>query len=62
MLLFFGYGFGLMGQFPFYSIPLVAGLFLLVQWRLSHLWLHRRPQGPLEAIWKRLSYGRVSSH
>jgi len=57
-LIFFGYGLGWMGRFPFYTVPMVAGLIVLAQWSLSRIWLRHRTQGPLESIWKKLSYGR----
>ncbi len=57
IILFFGYGFGLMRKVPFASLPLFAFGILLVQWIFSKLWLKRNKQGPLEYLWKRLSYG-----
>ena len=56
VLLFFGYGFGLMRELPYSVLPLVALGILLCQWLLSHFWLARWPQGPLETVWKRLAY------
>ncbi|MEO0557204.1 MAG: DUF418 domain-containing protein [Bacteroidota bacterium] len=57
MLLFFGYGLGLMGTLPYAAIPLVAVVIFLFQTRFSAFWLSRYPQGPLELAWKRLAYG-----
>lgn len=55
-VLFTGYGLSLMGQLPYSLIPLFALAILLCQWLLSHFWLQRWPQGPLEIVWKRLAY------
>lgn len=57
IIIFFGYGFGLMRKVPFSSLPLFAFGILLVQWAFSRLWLKRYKQGPLEYLWKKLSYG-----
>ena len=54
--LFFGYGLGLMAKLPFSFLPLFAFGILFCQWLLSHSWLQRHRQGPLESIWKRLAY------
>lgn len=56
VLLFFGYGFGLMGQLPYTMLPLMALAILFSQWLFSHLWLQAHTQGPLETAWKRLAY------
>ena len=56
VLLFFGYGLGLMGQLPYTVLPFFAIGILLIQWLLSHYWLRRHAQGPLEIVWKRLAY------
>ncbi|MDJ0940507.1 MAG: DUF418 domain-containing protein [Woeseiaceae bacterium] len=56
VLLFFGYGFALMGTLPFALLPLFAFGILFCQWVFSHYWLRYFRQGPLEIIWKRLAY------
>lgn len=58
VLLFTGYGFGLMGTLPFSLIPVFAVGILLGQWVFSRFWLQKFSQGPLEMIWKRLAYMR----
>jgi uncharacterized protein len=55
LLLFYGYGLGLTGHFPFWAIPLLAGAILMVQQRLCALWLARFGQGPLERMWRRVA-------
>ncbi len=56
VLLFFGYGFALMREVPFASLPLFAFGILLVQWLFSRAWLSRFKQGPLEFVWRKLTY------
>ncbi|MEM8487100.1 MAG: DUF418 domain-containing protein [Bacteroidota bacterium] len=56
VLLFFGYGLGLMNKVPYAFIPLVAFGILAAQWAFSRAWLRRFKQGPLEFIWRKLSY------
>lgn len=57
IFLFYGYGLGWYGQLkPLDMIGLVLLIFAL-QTLLSFLWFKRFKQGPLEAIWKKWSYG-----
>ena len=56
IVLFFGYGLGLMGVLPYSVLPFFALGILFCQWLFSHYWLKTRAQGPLESIWKRLAY------
>ncbi|NRB51880.1 MAG: DUF418 domain-containing protein [Saprospiraceae bacterium] len=57
VLLFFGYGLALMRKVPFSYLPFFAFGILTVQWLFSRAWLKRFKQGPLEYVWRRLSYG-----
>ena len=61
VLLFFGYGFGLMNKVPYVLIPLFAFGILAAQWAFSRAWLRRFKQGPLEFLWRKLSYRPVRS-
>ncbi|MCD9029212.1 DUF418 domain-containing protein [Luteimonas sp. BDR2-5] len=57
-LLFYGYGFGLWGEL---GRAAQTGLVLLVfalQVAVSHLWLARHRYGPMEWLWRWLTYGR----
>lgn len=57
-LLFFGYGLGLYGRLgPAASVPLALGLYAL-QLALSSWWLRRWRYGPMEWLWRSLTYGR----
>jgi uncharacterized protein len=55
--LFYGTGFGLVGRLPILGFYAYAvGLFAL-QALFSHWWLTRHAQGPMEALWRRWTYG-----
>jgi uncharacterized protein len=59
LLLFYGYGLGLIGTLgpkALLSIPL--GIFVL-QIGVSHLWLSRFRFGPAEWVWRSLTYGKA---
>jgi len=58
VLLFYGIGLGLFGRVSYAVALLIAvAVFLFLSW-LGRLWLSRYRQGPMEALWRRLSYGR----
>jgi uncharacterized protein len=59
LLLFYGYGLGLIGTLglkALLTIPL--GIFVL-QIGVSHLWLARFQFGPAEWVWRSLTYGKA---
>lgn len=54
--IFYGYGLGLYGEIPrFWQMGFVAGLLGLQLW-LSPIWLHRYRFGPVEWLWRSLTY------
>ena len=56
-VVFNGYGLGLYGKLPYWSFfPLALGFFML-QLFFSKSWLSRQKTGPMEALWRRLTYG-----
>lgn len=58
--LFYGWGFGLWGKVgPALDLALALGIFFLVQVPLSRWWLARHDMGPMEWLWRRLTYGRT---
>ena len=58
-LVFHGYGLGLMGKLSMTAMNLVAiGIFLLLV-AFSHAWLRWFRYGPVEWLWRSLSYGHV---
>lgn len=56
--LFYGYGLGAFESMPrFWQVPFALALFAL-QVVISHVWLRHFRFGPLEWIWRALTYGR----
>ncbi|MFO0812168.1 MAG: DUF418 domain-containing protein [Gemmatales bacterium] len=58
-LFFFGYGLNYYGDLQFYQIYFVALAIWLVQLLLSPLWLHYFLFGPLEWLWRSLTYWKL---
>jgi uncharacterized protein len=59
--IFYGWGLGLWGKVgPAWDLVIAAGIFFLVQVPLSRLWLRRFDLGPMEHLWRVLTYGRAS--
>lgn len=57
--LFFGYGLGLYGRVNIWQGVLLAAGIYSVQLIVSPLWLRRFTLGPLEWVWRRLTYGPI---
>lgn len=56
--MFYGWGLGYWGRTtPAQEALLAVALFTMVQLPLSAWWLSRFRQGPMESLWRRLSYG-----
>lgn len=59
--LFYGWGLGFWGKVgPAMDIALAIGIFFLIQVPLSYAWLRRFEMGPMEYLWRRLTYGHAS--
>jgi uncharacterized protein len=56
VLLFYGYGFGLYGRFGATAATLIALAIFLFQISISALWLRYFDYGPMEWIWRQLTY------
>lgn len=56
-VVFYGFGFGLYGQLQRYQLYYVVAGIWLVQLVFSPLWLARYRFGPLEYLWRWLTYG-----
>jgi len=56
VLIFYGYGFGQFGRFGATKATLLALAIFLVQIVLSTLWLNFFSYGPMEWIWRQLTY------
>ena len=61
IILFYGIGFGLIGTLQPWQFYLVALAIIAAQTAVSQLYLDRHAQGPMEALWRRLTYGRQVS-
>ena len=48
--------FQLFGKLSYAETLMIALLFFIFQSVISYLWLKRRDQGPLEYLWKKMSY------
>jgi len=58
---FYGWGFGFWSRTtPAQEVLMAILLFMLVQLPLSAWWLSRFRQGPMEALWRRLTYGSAT--
>lgn len=58
VLLYYGIGLGLGASLPLVGVELIALLIFIAQIILSSLWLSAFRYGPLEWIWRILTYGR----
>jgi uncharacterized protein len=57
--IFYGYGFGLYDNLsPLQSNVVALGIFV-VQLLFSRWWLQRATMGPMEWLWRSLTYGRM---
>ena len=56
--IFYGVGLGYFGKMPLYQVYLVGFFILIFQLWFSTLWLQKYRFGPLEMVWRRLSYGK----
>ncbi|OIJ15561.1 hypothetical protein BKP35_00775 [Anaerobacillus arseniciselenatis] len=58
--IYYSYGFGLFGQIgPFYGLLITFGIFA-VQIVYSYFWMKKFNYGPMEWLWRRLTYGKES--
>lgn len=59
--IFYGWGLGLWGKVgPALDLVFAFAIFFLIQVPLSHYWLRRHAMGPMEYLWRLLTYGRGS--
>jgi uncharacterized protein len=58
VILSYGFGFGLYWRLGATRAMAVAAAVILVQIPLTAWWLSRNQFGPIEWIWRRLTYGR----
>jgi len=61
LVIFYGWGLGFWNRVsPSVEVALATGLYFLVQLPLSAAWLARFRYGPVEYVWRRLTYGRLA--
>lgn len=58
MIIFYGIGFGFGADTGLVAVMLVAAGVYLVEAAFSRIWLHYCLFGPLEWIWRMLTYGK----
>ena len=61
LLLFHGFAFGLWNELPRHQLYLVVAAQWVVMIAFSVFWLRRYRFGPLEWLWRSLTYGRLAS-
>lgn len=63
-LVFYGIGLGFVGRLPVWAIYAYAVALFAAQALFSRWWLSRHAQGPMEALWRRWTYGatRTPAH
>lgn len=55
-ILFYGFGFGLYGKLSVDNLILIALLIFIFQMAFAWVWLNFFKQGPVEMLWKRITY------
>jgi uncharacterized protein len=57
-LIFYGYGFGLLGHVGSATAAGIGTLLYLIQVKASSVWLRHFRFGPFEWLWRSLTYGK----
>jgi uncharacterized protein len=58
---FYGWGFGLWGKVgPAFDLLIALAIYFAIQVPLSYWWLNRYELGPLEWLWRKLTYGHAT--
>jgi uncharacterized protein len=58
IIVLYGIGFGYMGEIAIHIIWLMAAIGLLFEMILSKIWLNKFRYGPMEWLWRQLTYGK----
>ncbi len=57
IIIFYGIGFGFYGKLPLFQVQIIGVVMLIFQIQFSKLWLKKYNFGPIEWLWRRLTYG-----
>ncbi len=55
-LIFYGFGLGQFNQYTRYELMIIVIIIWAIQLTFSWLWMRTHKQGPLESIWRKLTY------
>jgi uncharacterized protein len=58
VIILYGVGFGYLGEIPIHIIWLMAAMWLMFEITFSKIWLNKFRYGPMEWIWRQLTYGK----
>lgn len=58
-ILFYGFGFGLFGRFERYDLHYIVAAIWILQIAFSHIWLRFFHYGPLEWLWRSLTFWKL---
>lgn len=58
VLIFYGVGLAYFAKLPLYMVYIISIVILIFQIQFSKFWLRKYKFGPVEWIWRRLSYGK----
>jgi len=58
-IIFYGYGFGLWGTISRTGLIVLVLVFFILQCVLSHWWMSKYRFGPLEWVWRKMTYGKI---
>ncbi|WP_203293525.1 DUF418 domain-containing protein [Luteirhabdus pelagi] len=61
-IIFYGYGLGMHNRFSRFGLLGVVLVLWVVQIVCTHLWLQHYKQGPLEFLWRKLTYGAFNKN
>lgn len=61
MLLFYGFGLGLLGKLGVVTCVMLAMAFYIVQIAISSWWLRHFAMGPVERLWRSLTYRKLQA-
>lgn len=61
IVIFYGFGFGLAGKVPLWGVMLILIGIFSIQMIFSKFWLSKFKFGPMEWVWRQMTYGKIIS-